>query len=83
MKINPVAIPKRKAPNGYWFKVLNQFVESSAECIELIPDSGEYKSIRSLQTTVAGAITRYKFNLSTQMDKGKLYVIKRIRKESI
>lgn len=82
MKINPAAVPNQKKPNGYWFKVLTKFLESDDDCIELIPNAGEYKGIRSLQTSVAGAITRYKFNLSTQMGKDRLYVIKKIRKDS-
>lgn len=83
MKINVVNPPRKKAGNGYWFKILNDFVESPAECIELIPDQKEYKSTRSLQTTVAGAITRYKFNLSTAKQGDRVYVIKNIRKDTV
>lgn len=80
MTINPVPVPKQKKPNGYWFKVLNKFVESDEECIQLIPDPNEYKDARALQTCVSSAIIRYKFNLSTQRGDGCLYVIKKIRK---
>lgn len=80
MIINPVPVPKQKKPCGYWFKTLNKFVESNEECIQLIPDPNEYKDARSFQCCVASAITRYKFNLSTQIGDGCLYVIKKIRK---
>ena len=80
MTINPVPVPKQKKPYGYWFKTLNKFVESNEECIQLIPDPNEYKDVRALQTCVLSAITRYKFNLSTQKGDGCLYVIKKIRK---
>ena len=80
MIINPVPVPKQKKPCGYWFKTLNKFVESDEECIQLIPDPNEYKDARALQTCVASAIARYKFNLSTQRGDGCLYVIKKIRK---
>ena len=80
MIINPVPVPKQKKPNSYWFKVLNAFVESDEECIQLTPGPNEYKSIRALQNCVASAIARYKFNLSTKMGDGCLYVIKKIRK---
>lgn len=82
MKINPVPVPKQKKPNGYWYKILSKFLESDNECIELIPSEGEYKDIRSLQTSVAGAITRYKFALSTRRAEDRLFVIKKIRKDS-
>lgn len=80
MIINPVPAPKQKKPNGYWFKVLNAFVESNEECIQLTPGPNEYENIRALQTCVAGAIARYKFNLSTKKGDGCLYVIKKVRK---
>lgn len=83
MIINPVPVPKRKKPCGYWFKVLNKFVESDEECIQLTPNPDEYKDVRALQTCVASAIARYKFNLSTQRGDGCLYVVKKIRKDSI
>lgn len=83
MIINPVPVPKQKKPCGYWFKTLNKFVESDEECIQLIPNPDEYKDVRALQTCVASAITRYKFNLGTQRGDGCLYVIKKIRKDSI
>lgn len=82
MKINPAAVPNQKKPNGYWFKVLTKFLESDDDCIELIPNEGEYKDIRSLQTSVAGAITRYKFALSTRRAEDRLFVIRKIRKDS-
>ena len=81
MRVNQVSLPKMKRPNGYWFNLLNNFADSNAECIEVVPAHGEYKNIRSLQCTVAGAIYRYKFNMSTKMDSDRLYVIKRIRKD--
>lgn len=83
MIINPVPVPKQKKPNGYWFKVLNKFVESNEECIQLIPNPDEYKSVRALQTCVASAIYRYGFNLSTRKGDGCLYVIKKIRKGNV
>lgn len=83
MIINPVLVPKQKKPYGYWFKTLNKFVESDEECIQLIPGSNEYKDSRSFRGCVSGAISRYKFNLSTQMGDGCLYVIKKIRKGNV
>ena len=83
MIINPVPVPKQKKPYGYWFKTLNKFVESDEECIQLIPDPNEYKNAKALQTCVASAINRYKFNLRTQMGDGCLYVIKKIRKGNV
>lgn len=83
MIINPVPVPKQKKPHGYWFNALNQFVESNEECIQLIPNPDEYKSVRALQTCVAGAIHRYGFNLSTRKGDGCLYVIKKIRKGNV
>lgn len=78
MRINPVSAPKQKQPNGYWFNLLSHFANSDAECIEIIPSQGEYKSVRSLQCTVAGAICRYKFNMSTKRVFDKVYIIKKI-----
>ena len=83
MTVNPTRPPKQKKPSGYWFKLLNKFVESDEECIQLIPNSSEYKDIRVLQTCVASAIHRYKFNLSTQKGDGCVYVIKKIRKDPV
>lgn len=83
MIINPVPVPKQKKPYGYWFKVLNKFAESGEECIQLTPSPDEYKDVRALQTCVASAITRYKFNMSTQRGDGCLYVIKKIRKGNV
>lgn len=83
MIINPVPVPKQKKPYGYWFETLNKFVESDEECIQLIPNPDEYKDVRALQSCVASAITRYKFNLSTQRSDGCLYLIKKIRKGHI
>ena len=80
MTINPVTVPKQKKPYGYWFKMLNKFVESDEECIQLIPDPNEYKDARSFQSCVSSEINKYKFNLSTQRGDGCLYVIKKIRK---
>lgn len=83
MIINPVPVPKQKKPWGYWFKVLNKFAESGEECIQLTPSPDEYKDVRALQTCVASAIIRYKFNMSTQRGDGCLYVIKKIRKGNV
>ena len=83
MIINPVPVPKRRKPYGYWYKVLSDFVKSNQECIQLVPNPGEYKDIRAFQACVASAIARYKFNLSTKKGDGCLYVIKKIRKGNV
>lgn len=82
MRIQPAQLPQERRPKGFWFKTLNDFAESPETCIEIIPE-GEYVDTRSLQTTVSGAIHRYKFNLSTKREKDRLYVIKKIRKDNV
>ena len=82
MKIEPAKIPNQKKPNGFWFKVLTQFLEGNEDCIALTPEPMEYKDLRSLQCSVASAITRYKFAISTYRKDNKLYLIKKIRKDS-
>lgn len=83
MKIAPAKIPQRRQPSGFWFKVLTEFLEGEEDCIALTPDPLEYKDLRSLQCSVASAITRYKMAISTYRKDGKLYLIKKIRKGNI
>lgn len=83
MKIAPAKIPQRRQPNGFWFKVLTEFLEGEADCIAITPDAFEYKSLKSLQCSCASAITRYKMAISTRRKDGKLYLIKKIRKDAI
>lgn len=83
MKIAPAEIPQRRQPNGFWFKTLTKFLEGEDDCIAITPDELEYKDLRSLQCSVASAITRYKMSISTYRKEGKLYLIKKIRKDAI
>lgn len=83
MRIQPAQLPQERRPKGFWFKTLNDFADSDKECIEIIPAPGEYRDIRSLQTTLAGVISRYKFNMSTKYAEDRVYVIKKIRKDNV
>ena len=83
MKIEPAKIPNRRQPSGFWFKTLTKFLEGEEDCIALTPDPMEYKDLRSLQCSAASAITRYKMSISTYRKDGKLYLIKKIRKDSV
>lgn len=82
MKIQPTVVPKRRKPYGFWLRVLMEFLEGEADCVELIPEEGEYKSLRSLQCSVSSAIHKYKLAIATINKEGKLYLVKKIRRDS-
>lgn len=82
MTIKPTPVPNRRKPNGFWLRTFMEFLEGEADCVELIPDDQEYKSIRSLQCSVSSAIHRYNLAISTANRDGKLYLVKKVRKDS-
>lgn len=74
-------LPKRVKNEPKWHKILTDFARSEANQLELVPDPGEYKSLKVAQSVVCTAIRRYGFNMSTVRDGGKLYLVKDITKD--
>ena len=81
-KKSQVRVPRRIGAPLKWFPVLDSFVNGSDDVIELVPDPGEYKSLRTMQSTACVAIHRYRFAVSTYSKDGKLYLVKDHREES-
>lgn len=71
-------LPKRVKTEPKWCQILTEFARSEANQLELVPDHGEYKSLKVAQSVVCTAIRRYGFNMSTVRDSGKLYLVKDI-----
>lgn len=71
-------LPKRVKNEPKWRQILTDFARSEANQLELVPDHGEYKSLKVAQSVVCTAIRRYGFNMSTVRDGGKLYLVKDI-----
>lgn len=82
MTIKPATNPRKAKPNGFWLRTLMEFLNSDEDCVELIPDKGEYKSLRSMQGAVTHAINRYKLAISTSKVDGRLYLIRKLRRDS-
>lgn len=71
-------LPKRVKNEPKWRQILTDFARSGANQLELVPEHGEYKSLKVAQSVVCTAIRRYGFNMSTIRDGGKLYLVKDI-----
>lgn len=72
-------LPKRTRSEPKWRQLLAEFDRSGENQLELIPDHGEYKSLKVAQSVACTAIRRYGFNMSTIRDGNKLYLVKDIR----
>lgn len=75
-------LPRRVKSEPKWCQILTDFARSEANQLELVPDHGEYKSLKVAQSVVCTAIRRYGFNMSTVRDGGKLYLVKDITKDA-
>lgn len=71
-------LPRRVKNEPKWRQILTDFARSGANQLELVPDCGEYKSLKVAQSVACTAIRRYGFNMSTIRDGGKLYLVKDI-----
>lgn len=71
-------LPKRPKNEPKWRQILTDFSHSDSNQLELIPEHGEYKSLKVAQSVACTAIRRYGFNMSTIRDGGKLYLVKDI-----
>ena len=69
-------LPKRVNNITKWYQLLSEFSRSDANQIELVPDHGEYKSIKVAQSVACTAIRRYGFNMRTVRVNDKLYLVK-------
>lgn len=69
-------VPYRKDSSPKWYRILAEFASSPADSIELIPDPGEYKQLKTAQSVACTAIRRYGFRMSTVRDGDHLYLVK-------
>lgn len=69
-------IPKRTQQPPKWYKLLCDFNRSTDTEIELVPEPGEYKSLKIAQSVVCTAVKRYGFKMRTVRDGEHLYLIK-------
>lgn len=70
-------LPKRVKNIPKWRDLLSSFARSEAIQLELIPEHGEYKSLKVAQSVACTAIRRYGFHhMSTLREGGKLYLVK-------
>lgn len=76
VKKTTARLPKRAKNSPKWHQLLSDFERSDKDTVELVPDPGEYKNLRSAQSTTCTAIRRYGFNMKTVQDGGKLYLVK-------
>lgn len=82
MNIKPANNPRNNKPSGFWLRILMEFLNGDEDCVEVIPDKGEYKNLRSLQGSITGAIRRYNLAISTSKIGGHLYLIKKTGRDS-
>lgn len=76
--VDPKSIPMLSARHSYMkaIKVIEEFMNSGHEAVELKFEPGEYASAASVQSTYRRAIKRGRYNCVVLTRQGKAYLIK-------
>ena len=56
--------------------IIEEFLNSDADCVECVIENGEYKDASSASTTFIASIKRYGYTCKVRTRAGKMYLIK-------